>query len=135
VSTPAGHGVVLFDGVCMACNRAVRFIANRDRDVHFQFASLDSVQARQLLAAHGIGLAPIDTFVVIDDGRAYHRSDACLRIVRQLTPPWSFLSVLALIPRSIRDALYGAFARNRYRWFGRLSTCPMPSGDLARRFL
>ena len=40
-----------------------------------------------------------------------------------------------LLPRALWDAAYRAFARRRYRWFGRLDACPIPPPALRARIL
>jgi predicted DCC family thiol-disulfide oxidoreductase YuxK len=45
------------------------------------------------------------------------------------------LSIVRIIPRPIRDWAYDVFARNRYRWFGRLKACMVPTPELAARFI
>lgn len=47
--------------------------------------------------------------------------------------PAGFL--LQLVPRAVRDWGYRVVAHNRYRWFGRYDSCPMPSEDTRDRFL
>ena len=39
------------------------------------------------------------------------------------------------IPAPLRDAAYDAFARHRYRWFGKLESCRMPTPALRQRFV
>jgi salicylate hydroxylase len=62
-------------------------------------------------------------------------SDAVLAIAAGLPFPWRLLAVGRVVPRPVRDALYRLVARNRYRWFGRRITCPVPSPRVRDRFL
>jgi predicted DCC family thiol-disulfide oxidoreductase YuxK len=132
---PAVHPVVLFDGVCNLCHRAVQFLLEYDRDARLRFASLQSEVGRTLLAKHGLDADALDTMVLVDAGGAHLRSDAALRIVRFLGPPWSWLRALAALPRPLRDAGYDFIARNRYRWFGKKDACPLPRAEWTARFL
>lgn len=132
---PAAHPIVLFDGVCNLCHGAVRFLLERDPAARLRFASLQSGVGRALLAEHGIDADALDTIVLVDADGAHLRSDAALRIVRVLGPPWSWLRVLAALPRPLRDAAYDFVARNRYRWFGKKDACPMPRPEWTARFL
>jgi predicted DCC family thiol-disulfide oxidoreductase YuxK len=127
--------VILFDGVCNVCSGSVRFILPRDRQARFRFASLQSSAAERLLTACGRASATLDSLVLIDDGRCYERSDAVLRIARYLPFPWSLASGLRIIPRPIRDGLYGFFAAHRYRWFGKKDACELPPPGWRERFL
>ena len=77
----------------------------------------------------------MDTFVLIEDGVAYTRSTAALKVAARLTFPWPLCGIFWLVPRMIRDAAYEVIARNRYRWFGQQTQCRLPSPELAGRFL
>ena len=126
---------ILFDGVCNLCHGFVRFVIPRDPSARFRFAALQSPQAASLLRdAAATGPLP-DSVVLVQDGRAYFRSDAALRIARGLRFPWPLAYGFIVVPRVIRDGIYDAVAANRYRWFGRRDVCMLPSPDLRRRFL
>ncbi|MEK8132857.1 thiol-disulfide oxidoreductase DCC family protein [Paenibacillus filicis] len=131
----AGHPVVLYDGVCGFCQRAVQFILPRDRKGSFRFAALQSEIGQSLLQEYGLGNASPDTFVLIDRGHAYTRSTAGLRVLRELGGAWSWLFAAIIVPRPIRDYVYGVIARNRYRLFGKADACLLPGPDVRARFL
>jgi len=61
---------------------------------------------------------PLDSIMLICQGKVLLRSDAVLAIARGLRFPWPLLSVFRIVPRPIRDGAYRIVARNRYRWFG-----------------
>jgi len=135
-----GEVLVLFDGVCNLCAGLVRFLLRRDRRRRLRFAALQSAAGQALLGRHGwAGIAraggTLETFVVIEAGRARVRSAAALHLARRLPWPWPLLAVLVLLPRPIRDALYAFVARHRYRWFGRAESCMVPTPEIAGRFL
>ncbi|OWA34436.1 thiol-disulfide oxidoreductase DCC [Saccharibacillus sp. O16] len=128
--------IVLIDGVCHFCQGAVRFIVKRDPKGHFNFASLQSQLGGEL--AGGVGFEESgepNTLVLVEEGRRYVRSTAALRIARKLRFPWPLLYALIIVPRPLRDAIYRWVARNRYRWFGKDDTCPIPPPGVRRRFL
>jgi len=125
--------VILFDGVCNLCNGFVQFVIARDPGGRFQFGPLQSEAAQRLLAS--APPSPGDSVVLIEDGRAFTRSTAALRILRRLTFPWPFAYAAILIPRPIRDAVYDVVAGNRYRWFGRRDRCMVPTPEVRKRFL
>jgi predicted DCC family thiol-disulfide oxidoreductase YuxK len=58
-----------------------------------------------------------------------------LHVLRGLGLPWSFLYVLIVVPRLMRDVVYRWIARNRYRWFGKRESCMVPTPDIRSRFL
>ena len=61
---------------------------------------------------------PLDSIMLICQGKVLLRSDAVLAIARGLRFPWPLLTVFRIVPRPIRDGAYRIVARNRYRWFG-----------------
>jgi len=126
--------VILFDGVCNFCNGAVNFVLKRDRKKVFRFAALQSEAARQLLAKHGWPVNDLQSFLLIENGKLYHRSTAALRVCRYLNGLWPICRVFLIVPRFIRDGLYNWIARNRYPWFGRKETCRIPTVEERERF-
>jgi hypothetical protein len=70
-------------------------------------------------AGEQLGIDPDcpDSFAFVATGQGYVKSEAALRIAREL-PRWQWAWVFHFIPRVIRDAIYDLVARNRYRWFG-----------------
>jgi predicted DCC family thiol-disulfide oxidoreductase YuxK len=115
--------IVLFDGWCVLCNGSATFIARRDPRRRFAFATLQSEEGIALLQEQGLPHDMQESFVLIEDGCAYLRSAAALRIARGLRFPWPLLWLLVIVPRPLRDWIYNAVGRRRYRWFGRRDEC------------
>jgi predicted DCC family thiol-disulfide oxidoreductase YuxK len=127
--------VVLFDGVCKLCNGWARFLIKHDQQQLFRLASVQSAEGQAILQWCGLPLDHFDSMAYVDDGQLFVRSAAVLQIVARLPAPWSWLRVLQLCPRPLRDWCYDRVALNRYRLFGRYDSCLLPSADHARRFL
>lgn len=127
--------VVLFDGVCNLCNRSVRFIIKRDPEGVFRFAHLQSEAGVRLLEQFGLPTGDYDTFILIDSGRYYVRSEAALRVARRLGGWWGMLYALMAVPAPFRDWVYSYVAGNRYKWFGRTDECMAPGPGIEERFL
>jgi predicted DCC family thiol-disulfide oxidoreductase YuxK len=127
--------VVVFDGICNLCNWGVKFIIRRDHKNKFMFASIQSRVGMQLLLNHGIQTEHIETFLLIKDGKPYTRSDAVFEILSEFRPGWRILLIFRLVPRVIRDFVYGIIAKNRYRLFGKKEQCMIPSPDIKAKFL
>jgi predicted DCC family thiol-disulfide oxidoreductase YuxK len=127
--------VILFDGVCNFCNSAVNFTIKRDKHAVIQYAPLQSEKGRLFLRQYNLPVDEMKSFVFIEDGKAYTRSTASLKVCRHLSGLWPLLYVFIIVPRFIRDGLYDFIARNRYKWFGMRQECMMPTPEVRKRFL
>ena len=142
MSTPtdsaAAAPILFYDGVCGFCDRTVRFVLRHDPSGRFRFAPLQSTYAAAALARHGRDAGDLDTVALLlapDTAaeRLLARSDAVVAILQGLGGVWRALALVRWLPRRLRDAAYDAFARRRYRWFGRFDQCPLPSVELRAR--
>jgi predicted DCC family thiol-disulfide oxidoreductase YuxK len=112
----------------------------RDPQGLFHFASLQSPRARTLLTAHGRNPDVLDNMYVVEDYRSdsprlLGRARAALFVIAHLESPWRFLKVFGVLPTFLLDAVYAIVARNRYRVFGKLDHCMMPSAEHTSRFV
>lgn len=130
-----GGGVILFDGTCAFCEGSVVFIAKRDPEGYFRFGASQSPEAAALLAGHGLSRDTARSIILIEGGRAYLRSTASLRIAARLTPPWSLVRVLLVVPRPIRDAGYRVVAAIRHRIAGKSNACEIPPPEIRARMI
>lgn len=131
--------VLLYDGVCGFCNHAVRFLLRVDHRGDLRFAALEGDFARGVIERHP-ELASLDSLVFVDDPglpteRVTVRSEAALRAVTHAGGPWRLLWVVRIVPTRVRDRMYDGFAAIRYRVFGTLDTCPLPSSEVRARFI
>lgn len=127
--------ILLFDGVCNLCNRAVQFVIRHDRKQKFQFASLQGATGQRLLKEYNLPHTHLFSFILIDNDKAYTKSSAALRVCRHLNTPVNWLYGLIVIPAFIRDAVYNLVAKKRYKWFGKTDECRTPTPLLQKRFL
>lgn len=127
--------IVLFDGICNLCNDSVIFILKREKIPGFHFASIQSEAGQRLLEWCGFSKDYNQAVILIDHERVYLGSTAALKIGQTLRFPWSFLASLGLlVPKFIRDWIYGQIAIHRYQWFGKKSVCMVPTEELKMRF-
>jgi len=90
----------------------------------------------EALLADSVGLALLVVLETLTPAeRLSFRSDGALGVARWLRAPWSWLVVLRVVPRPLRDWIYERVARARYRIFGKLDACPLPSPAHRARFL
>jgi predicted DCC family thiol-disulfide oxidoreductase YuxK len=127
--------LLLFDGECNLCNGTVNFIIRHDRRKRFLFAPLQGPFAE----THFPGFVPRagspQTLVYHRLGKTFTRSTGALHIARDLDGAWPLCFALIVVPRFLRDPVYDLVARYRYRWFGRLESCMVPTPELRDRFL
>lgn len=141
----SGPLLVIFDGHCGLCNWAVRWLLRRDCLDRLRFVPSDSTKVAGLLARHGLAAldpatGPGSILVLRDpDGpeeRVLVRSDAVVALLAELPQPWPATgTILKLVPRPLRDLGYRLIARWRYRIWGRLENCPLPTAEEREKFL
>ncbi|MEO0570465.1 MAG: thiol-disulfide oxidoreductase DCC family protein [Bacteroidota bacterium] len=128
--------IILFDGVCNLCNGVIQFVIKRDKKDLFRYAALQSELGEQLTKERGIDTSKVDSFVLIEPGKAYFiKSDAALEIAGDLNGLWPIFKMFKWVPTAIRNVVYDFVARNRYRWFGRKDQCMIPTPELQAKFL
>lgn len=126
--------ILFFDGVCGLCNRVVDFVLRHDHAGALRLSPLQAETAERLLPA--VDREQLATVIFWDNGRAYRRSAAVVRVCWRLGSVWKVLGgLLWCIPLPLRDLGYKVVAANRYRLFGKKETCRLPSPEERARFL
>jgi predicted DCC family thiol-disulfide oxidoreductase YuxK len=128
------RNIILFDGVCQFCNGAVNFIIKHDHKQRFLFAPLQSEFGLHFLQNHP-ELEKVDSLILLENEHYSIYSTAALKIVKQLKWRYKVLYVFILFPKPIRDYFYKLVAINRYRLFGKVETCMIPSKEVRQRFI
>jgi predicted DCC family thiol-disulfide oxidoreductase YuxK len=129
------HPVILFDGVCNFCNASVQLVIRNDSGRRFKFCAIQSDIGQKLMKDYGLENSGLSSMILLQNGRAYRKSGAALRIAKQLDRLWPLLYVFIIIPRPLRDKVYDFIGNRRYRWFGKRETCWVPDEALKARFL
>lgn len=128
---------LFYDGHCALCHETVKFVINRDRTgAAFRFAPLQGETIRALVPVEQRAWLPDSIVIYTVEGSLLARSDAIILILRRLGGGWRILgSLLAMVPRGLRDAVYDFIARVRYRIFGkRDDLCPIVPPAMRARF-
>jgi predicted DCC family thiol-disulfide oxidoreductase YuxK len=132
--------LVLYDGTCGFCDQTVQFILRNESERQFHFIPLQSDFAQEILAEHHMK-ADLSTVVYLEQNinqveKLFTKSDAILQIACHLRKPYPFLAQIGLwVPSSIRNTVYRLIARIRYRIFGRVESCSIPTAEHRTRFL
>lgn len=135
-----GTHLMLYDGRCGLCSRLNQFVLARDPAGVFCFAALQSRYGRSVLERFGKDPDVLETFYVLADcwsesPRLLGKSGAALFVAHRLAGPWRWVAPFRLLPTPLLDRVYDLVACNRYFFFGRYDTCPVPSPKHARRFI
>lgn len=125
----------LYDGVCVLCSSSVQYALKHERDHAIRFVAIQSPEGRKLAKRYGIDPDEPETFLFVEDGRAWPKSDGVLALVEHLSGPARLLKLGRVLPRAVRDRLYDRIARNRYRLFGRKDACELPDPAQRHRFV
>lgn len=127
--------IIIFDGICNLCCWWVLFLIKRDTNAKFFFASLQSETGQRMLSSYGFRPSEMETVIYLKGNKCFQKSTAVLEILKDLGGIWSIFSLFKLIPKHIRDYVYQFIARKRYKFFGKRTTCLMPTSELQKRFL
>jgi predicted DCC family thiol-disulfide oxidoreductase YuxK len=73
--------VIVFDGKCELCSSFAQFILRKDRHARFRLLAAQSELGSALYRHLGLDPVSYETYVLLQDGKAYFRSEASIRIV------------------------------------------------------
>jgi len=132
---PDDKPIIVFDGKCVLCSRWARFVMRHDGDKRFRLLAAQTPLGTALYDHYGLDPVDYETNVLLEDGRAFLKSESTIRMFERLGLPWSLMTAFRVVPRGLRDKLYNVIARNRLKWFGRRETCFVPESGDADRFL
>lgn len=127
--------IIIFDAICVLCSYNAQFILDHDKAHFFRLASMQGETGTMLYKKFGMDPNDPDSLIIVDGDNVMTDSDAVIFIYSNLGWPWRIMAIGKIIPRSIRDPIYRAIARNRYPIFGRRETCWIPSQKDAARIL
>ena len=129
------HALIVYDGVCVFCSHAMTAIARGDPRRHFQFASAQSPLGHALFRHYGLDPETFKTVLLLADGRAFGKLEAVREIARVVGGAWRLTKLMRLLPRWAQDRAYDLVADNRYRIFGRASSCQQPGATWRVRII
>jgi predicted DCC family thiol-disulfide oxidoreductase YuxK len=127
--------IIVFDGYCALCSGWVSFILRRDRDAIYRLLPAQAPLGQALYVHYGLDPKDFETYILIQDGIAWFKSEATIRMAQGLGFPWSLAGIFRAVPPAWRDRLYEMVARNRFRFFARRATCYRPDPRHDDRFL
>ena len=105
--------ILYYDGLCILCNKSIKFIINRDRKNQFKIGFVNSLKKQN---NH-------NSVVLVHKGNKYHYSTAVIKSLIILGGIYKLAVLLFIFPKSLRDFVYKIIAKNRYKWFGKHNRC------------
>jgi predicted DCC family thiol-disulfide oxidoreductase YuxK len=133
---PKDKKIILFDGVCNLCDASVQYIIKHDKKDTFRFVSFQSDLGKKIITHIGIDTTKIDSLVLYEPRRTYYyKSQAVLRIAKELGGLYHLFRIACILPKSILNAIYDYVAKNRYKWYGKKEACMLPSPEIKAKFL
>ena len=127
--------LVIFDGVCNFCNATVNFIIRNDKKDAFRFVPFQSNKVQELLRSINIPGHYFESIIYINNGKAYYKTTAILKILRQLGGLYRLFYAFIIVPPFIRNFFYDLLANSRYRFFGKRDVCMVPAPEVRNKFL
>lgn len=127
--------IVFFDGVCNLCNSSIDFIIRNDANNRFLVGALQDELSKQILSEYDVDPNYLDSLVLLEDNQIFYKSTAALKIAKNLSGITPLLYPFIVLPKFLRDPVYDWIARNRYKWFGKKSTCRLPTPEEKSKFL
>ncbi len=106
------ESIILFDGDCAFCNYWLHFIKRKDIHQEFNYYSLQSKIANDILNSLNIKSKNLNSIVFIDRKEISFQSDAILKILNKLNFKLGF--IISIFPKFIRDYIYDFISKNRY---------------------
>jgi predicted DCC family thiol-disulfide oxidoreductase YuxK len=139
-ATPANRALpaaplVLYDGTCGLCTKAVQWILRHERDHDILFAPLQGPTAALARQRYPCIPVTLESVVYVSDGRAHLRSKALLHATRHLNAPWRWAYPLRVLPAFLLDLGYRVTAAIRYRIWGHADACQLATPAQRVRFL
>jgi predicted DCC family thiol-disulfide oxidoreductase YuxK len=127
-----GH-VVVYDGVCMLCNRMVQYLLRNDQQQLLTFSTFQGLP--DVISKNGLEFPLEESISYYRKGRWWQQSSAILMIYKDVFGSWHWSQLAWVFPRFLRDFVYRIVAKNRYRWFGKHAHCVLPTPAQQDRFI
>jgi len=128
--------IIFYDGPCILCNYWIRKLCKWDKYDRLKFTSLDSKFALDFFENNPSSLHEKDAIISWDRQKGYlSESEVIFRVLYYLKGIFKILLIFSLLPKPVCNFLYRFVAKNRYSWFGKYKTCPLPEKEFAHKFL
>ena len=124
--------IVVFDGVCVSCNRFFNWLIKNDKDEKFMYTNFQSDFSKK----NNLKLKDINSVAVIKtNGEKIYKVQAVYYILKKIDRYFIVQILLKLLPLFLTNICYDLIANFRYRIFGKYETCIIPNENVRKNFI
>ena len=124
--------IVVFDGVCVLCNRFFNWLIKNDKHQKFMYTNFQSNYSKK----NNLKLNEINSVAVIKiNGEKIYKVQAVHYILKKIKRYFILQILLKLLPLFITNICYDLIANFRYKIFGKYKTCMIPNKNIQKNFL
>ena len=124
--------IVVFDGVCVLCNRFLNWLIKNDKDEKFMYTNFQSDFSKK----NNLKLKDINSVAVIKtNGEKIYKVQAVYYILKKIDRYFIVQILLKLLPLFLTNICYDLIANFRYRIFGKYETCIIPNENVRKNFI
>ena len=124
--------IVVFDGVCVLCNRFFNWLIKNDKDEKFMYTNFQSDFSKK----NNLKLKDINSVAVIKtNGEKVYKVQAIYYILKKIDRYFIVRILLKLLPLFLTNICYDLIANFRYRIFGKYETCIIPNENVRKNFI
>ena len=128
--------IIFYDSECIMCSRFALLVFKYDKNSSIYFSSLDS-ELFKSIKQNSTNFIPDETVVFYNNKEnIYYKSEAVLKICRQLKFPLNLFVVFNFLPTRFLNWVYGLIAVSRKKWFENSNEkCSMLQSKFSDRIL
>ena len=124
--------IVVFDGVCVLCNRFFNWLIKNDKDKKFMYTNFQSDFSKK----NNLKLKDINSVAVIKtNGEKIYKVEAVYYILKKIDRYFIVRILLKLLPLFLTNICYDLIANFRYKIFGKYETCIIPNENIRKNFI
>ena len=124
--------IVVFDGVCVLCNRFFSWLIKNDKNEMFMYTNFQSNFSKK----NNLKLKEINSVAVIKtNGEKIYKVEAVYYILKKIDRYFIVQILLKLLPLFLTNICYDLIANFRYRIFGKYETCIIPNENVRKNFI
>lgn len=124
--------IVVFDGVCVLCNRFFNWLIKNDKDEKFMYTNFQSDFSKK----NNLKLKDINSVAVIKtNGEKVFKVQAVYYILKKIDRYFIVRTLIKLLPLFLTNICYDLIANFRYRIFGKYETCIIPNENVRKNFI